>query len=165
MDYLKDTIPERREEPSGIQIELEIDGVTLVADLLDNKAPRTCAMLLDVLPLEEPISHQQWSGSGLQVHGSRLRQATRKAGLWPDPMYPDYGENPHIYGCRGELSFHPISPGLFITYGKSVFSGPEYGVLPSYIFGEINQDLDVLRDVGRKIAREGRTEIVIRRKK
>ena len=164
MDYLKDTIPQRRDQPSGKQIEMEIDGVTLVADLLDNRAPRTCAMIWDVLPLEEPISHQQWSGSGLQVHGSRLRKATRKAGLWPDPMYPDYGESPFIYGCRGELSFHPISPGLFITYGKSVFSGPEYGVLPSYIFGEINQDLDVLRDVGRKIAREGRTEIVIRRK-
>jgi hypothetical protein len=164
MDYLKDTIPRRREQPSGKQIELEIDGVTLVADLLDNRAPRTCSMIWDVLPLEEPISHQQWSGSGLQVHGSRLREATRKAGLWPDPMYPDYGENPFIYGCRGELSFHPISPGLFITYGKSVFSGPEYGVLPSYIFGEINQDLDKLRDVGRKIAREGRTEIVIRKK-
>ena len=164
MDYLKDTIPQRREQPSGKQIKLEIDGVTLVADLLDNRAPRTCAMIWDVLPLEEPISHQQWSGSGLQVHGSRLREATRKAGLWPDPMYPDYGENPFIYGCRGELSFHPISPGLFITYGKSVFSGPEYGVLPSYIFGEINQDLDILRSVGRKIAREGRTEIVIRKK-
>ena len=164
MDYLKDTIPQRRDQPSGKQIEMEIDGVTLVADLRDNRAPRTCAMIWDVLPLEEPISHPQWSGSGLQVHGSRLREATRKAGLWPDPMYPDYGENPFIYGCRGELSFHPISPGLFITYGKSVFSGPEYGVLPSYIFGEINQDLDVLRDVGRKIAREGRTEIVIRRK-
>jgi len=164
MDYLKDTIPQRSEQSSGKQIELEIDGVTLVADLLDNRAPRTCAMIWDVLPLEEPISHQQWSGSGLQVHGSRLREATRKAGLWPDPMYPDYGENPFIYGCRGELSFHPISPGLFITYGKSVFSGPEYGVLPSYIFGEINQDLDKLREIGRKIAREGRTEIVIRKK-
>jgi hypothetical protein len=164
MDYLKDTIPQRKEEPSGKQIEMEIDGVTLVADLLDNRAPRTCAMIWDVLPLEEPISHQQWSGSGLQVHGSRLREATRKAGLWPDPMDADYGENPFIYGCRGELSFHPISPGLFVTYGKSVFSGPEYGVLPSYIFGEINQDLDVLRSVGRNIAREGRTEIVIRRK-
>ena len=164
MDYLKDTSPQRGDQPSGKQIELEIDRVTLVADLLDNRAPRTCAMIWDVLPLEEPISHQQWSGSGLQVHGSRLREATRKAGLWPDPMYPDYGENPFIYGCRGELSFHPISPGLFITYGKSVFSGPEYGVLPSYIFGEINQDLDKLREIGRKIAREGRTEIVIRKK-
>jgi hypothetical protein len=165
MDYLKDTIPQRRKQPSGKQIELEIEGVTLVADLLDDKAPRTCAMILDVLPLEEPISHQQWSGSGLQVHGSRLREATRKAGLWPDPMYPDYSENPNIYGCRGELSFHPISPGLFITYGKSVFSGPEYGVLPSYLFAEINQDLDKLRSIGRKIAREGRTEIIIREKK
>ena len=165
MDYLETTRPVRRKEPSGKQIELEIDGVTLVADLLDNRAPRTCAMILDVLPLEEPISHQQWSGSGLQVHGQRLRAATRKAGLWPDPMYPDYGENPNIYGCRGELVFHPISPGLFITYGKSVYSGPEYGVLPSYLFGEINQDLDKLRDIGRKIAREGRKKIVIREKK
>ena len=80
-------------------------------------------------------------------------------------MYPDYSENPNIYSCRGELGFHPISPGLFITYGKSVYSGPEYGVLPSYIFAEINQDLDKLRAIGRKIAREGRTRITIREKK
>ena len=146
MDYLETTRPIRRKQPSGKQIELEIDGVTLVADMLDNKAPRTCAMILGVLPLEEPISHQQWSGSGLQVHGQRLRDATREAGLWPDPMYPDYGENPYIYSCRGELGFHPISPGLFITYGKSRYYGPEYGVLPSYIFAEINHDLDKLRE-------------------
>ena len=79
-----------------------------------------------------------------------MKEETRKAGLWPESMYPDYGKNPVIYGWRWELSFHHISPGLFITFGKSVFSGPEYCVLPSYIFGEINQDLDILRSVGRK---------------
>jgi len=66
---------------------------------------------------------------------------------------------------RGELGFHPISPGLFITYGKSVYYGPEYGVLPSYIFAEINHDLDKLREIGRQIAREGRKRVVIRVKK
>ena len=155
----------RRKEPSGKQIEIEIAGQTFLANLLDHLAPRTCSAILSTLPFESIVYHQFWSGSGLQVHGPVLKAAAQKFGLWPDPMYPDYGENPNIYSCRGEVGFHPISPGLFITYGKSRFYGPEYGVLPTYIFAEINNDLDKLREIGRKIGREGQQKIAMREKK
>ena len=163
--YVLSSTQTRRKEPSGKQIEIEIAGYTFVADLLDHMAPRTCAAILSALPLETITYHQFWSGSGLQVHGPALKTAAQKFGLWPDPQYPDYGENPNIFSCRGEVGFHPISPGLFITYGKSRFYGPEYGVLPTYIFAEINRDLDKLKEIGRKIGREGQQKIVIREKK
>ena len=37
--------------------------------------------------------------------------------------------------------------------------------MPTYIFAEINKDLDKLREIGRKIGREGQQKIAIREKK
>ena len=149
----------RRKQPSGKQIEIEIAGEVFVADLLDNRAPKTCKAILSILPHESPIWHQFWSGSGLQVHDSTLAKMAEDAGLWPTSNFPDYGENPSIYGCPGDVGFYVI------TYGKSRFFGPPEGVEPTYIFAEIKQDLDKLKQIGRKIGREGADKVIIRERK
>jgi hypothetical protein len=146
----------------GKQIELEIGGVTFVADLLEDKAPKTCAAFLSILPHESITWHQFWSGSGLQVHDETLKQMCRDHGLWPTDNFPDYGENPSIFGCPGDVGFYPVGHGLFITYGKSRFYGPPEGVEPTYIFAEIKDDLDKLHEMGREIGRHGQKKIVLR---
>ena len=58
--------------PSGKQIEIQIGEETFIADLLDHKAPRTCAAILSILPHEGITYHQFWSGNGIQVHDETL---------------------------------------------------------------------------------------------
>jgi len=81
------------------------------------------------------------------------------------PNFPDYGENPSIYGCPGDVGFYPVGNGIFISYGKARFYGPPEGVEPTYIFAEITEDLDKLREVGRNIGRHGQQTIKLREKK
>ena len=45
------------------QIELEVDGVVARAVLLDDQAPRTCAKVWDLLPIEDRTIHVRWSGA------------------------------------------------------------------------------------------------------
>ena len=44
------------------RIELEMDGVVATAVLFDDKAPRTCAKVWDLLPIEDRTIHVRWSG-------------------------------------------------------------------------------------------------------
>ena len=154
-----------RAGPSGKQIEIEIGGEVFVADLLDHLAPKTCAAILSILPHEGVIYHQFWSGQGLQVHDETLKKMSEKAGLWPTSNFPDYGENPSIFGSPGDVGFYPVGYGLFITYGKTRFFGPPEGVEPTYIFAQIKKDLDKLADIGRRIGRKGEQNVVIRARK
>ena len=158
---------DKKEDPrsSGKQIEIEIGGVTFVATLLDKRAPKTCKAILSILPHKGVTYHQFWSGSGLQVHDDTLRKMAEDHGLWPTSNFPDYGENPSIYGCPGDIGFYPVGHGVFITYGKSRFYGPPEGVEPTYIFAEIKDDLDKLYEMGRKIGRHGQQKIVLRERK
>jgi hypothetical protein len=149
---------------SGKQIEIQIGDEVFVADLLDKKAPRTCAAFLSILPHEGITYHQFWSGSGLQVHDPTLKKMAEDHGLWPTANFPDYSENPSIFGCPGDIGFYPIGHGLFITYGKSRFYGPPEGVEPTYIFAEIKEDLQRLNDLGRRIGRHGQQKIILREK-
>ena len=154
-----------KKSPSGKQIEIEIGGVNFTANLLDHKAPKTCAAILSILPYESIVWHQFWSGNGLQVHDETLKKMKAEFGLWPSSNFPDYEENPSIFGCPGDVGFYPIGHGIFISYGKSRFYGPPEGVEPTYIFAEIKDDLDKLYEIGRKIGREGQQKIIFREKK
>ena len=147
---------------SGKKIEIKIGDVAFVADLLDKRAPKTCKAILSILPHESVTWHQFWSGSGLQVHDVTLKKMAEDHGLWPTSNFPDYGENPSIFGCPGDIGFYPVGHGIFITYGKSRFYGPPEGVEPTYIFAEIKEDLDKLYDLGREIGRHGEKKIWIR---
>ena len=74
---------------SGKQIEIQIGDEVFVADLLDKKAPRTCAAFLSILPHEGVTYHQFWSGSGLQVHDPTLKKMAEETGgraYFPDKL-------------------------------------------------------------------------------
>lgn len=44
------------------RIEIEIDGVTGEAELLEDYAPKTTAAFWNALPLEARLTHHKWSG-------------------------------------------------------------------------------------------------------
>jgi len=147
---------------SGKKIEIVIGDERFEAVLLDKRAPKTCKAILSILPHESVTWHQFWSGSGLQVHDDTLREMAEEHGLWPTTNFPDYGENPSIFGCPGDIGFYPVGHGIFITYGKSRFYGPPEGVEPTYIFAEIKDGLDRLYEVGREIGRHGERNVSLR---
>jgi hypothetical protein len=147
------------------EIEIQIGEKLFIAELLPEKAPKTVAAFLSILPLESVTWHQFWSGQGLQCHDLRLKQMARDNGLWPTADFPDYTENPSIYGSAGEVGFYPIGHGLFITYGKCRFYGPPEGVEPTYIFAKINNKLDELYELGKQIGRKGEQKIILREHK
>jgi hypothetical protein len=147
------------------EIEIQIGEKIFIAELLTEKAPKTVAAFLSILPLESVTWHQFWSGQGLQCHDMRLKQMARDHGLWPTADFPDYTESPSIFGSAGEVGFYPVGHGLFITYGKCRFYGPPEGVEPTYIFAKINDKLDELYEIGRQIGRKGEQKIILREHK
>jgi len=147
------------------EIEIQIGDKVFVAEMLWDKAPKTCAAFESILPLESVTWHQFWSGQGLQCHDERLKQMKKDAGLWPNADFPDYSENPSIFGSAGEVGFYPIGHGLFITYGKCRFYGPPEGVEPTYIFAKIKDNLDELFQLGREIGRKGEKKLILRERK
>jgi len=144
------------------QIEIQIGETVFIADLLWEEAPKTCRAIVGILPHESITYHQFWSGEGLQVHDETLKQMACEHGLWPSPNFPDYEENPSIYGTPGEVGFYAVGNGIFLTYGKSRFFGPLDGAEATYIFAVIKQDLDKLYALGKHIGRHGEQKIVIR---
>jgi len=147
------------------EIEIQIGDKTFIAEMMSEKAPKTCKAFESILPLEGVTWHQFWSGQGLQCHDQRLKTMARENGLWPNADFPDYSENPSIYGSAGEVGFYPVGHGLFITYGKCRFFGPPEGVEPTYIFAKIKDDLDELYELGRYIGRHGEQKIILRERK
>jgi hypothetical protein len=144
------------------QIEIQIGNDIFVADLLWEKAPRTTAAIVSILPYEGITYHQFWSGQGLQVHDDTLKKMGHDHGLWPTDNFPDYSENPSIFGSAGEVGFYVVGHGLFLTYGKARFYGPPEGVEPTYIFAKISDNLDRFYELGRHIGRHGQQKIMLR---
>lgn len=144
------------------QIEIQIGDAVFIADLLWEDAPKTCRAIVGILPHESVTYHQFWSGEGLQVHDETLKEMAREHDLWPSPNFPDYGENPSIYGTPGEVGFYAVGNGIFLTYGKSRFFGPLDGAEATYIFAVIKQDLEKLYALGKHIGRHGEQRFVIR---
>jgi hypothetical protein len=87
-----------------IRLTLEPMGVTVIADLLDDEAPRTAGHVWDRLPVEGPAYHGQYSGAEIFV-------------LVPDPI--QIGEE--------NLTGIPIPGELFYFYQgtESVIADPE----------------------------------------
>lgn len=136
------------------QIEIEIRDVTFVAVLLEDMAPKTCNAILSILPFEGVGYHQFWSGPSIQIHSPILEKMIEDHGLWPSASFPEWSENPSIIGCPGELALYPHGGGLFINFGKCLYSG-SIGVESSYHFAKIAKDLDKLYEVGRTFRRKG----------
>ena len=143
------------------QIEININGNIFIANLLEEKATRTCKALLEILPLELEGYHYFWSGEGIQIRDPALKGMANDAGLWPDPVWADTKENAKFNGIPGEVGFYARGGGINITYGQARFFGPPMGVEPNYIFAKID-DTKRLYTVGRTFRREGAQKISIK---
>ena len=127
-----------------MQLVLRIDDMTLPLRLHLDRAPKTCASLLRVLPFENKIIHGRWSGEACWVPLGEL----------------DWGvepENQTTEPAPGQILFHPngISEAeILVPYGKSKFAC-KHGPLFGNHFATVDAEPHCLFEVGERVLYEG----------
>ena len=104
-------------EAAGRQIEIDVDGVTVTASLLDATAPKTAEALWDALPLKGRVTNTKWSGQMLRFWGG-------DGDLGQVPIRLAAAENGQELHWPGYLYYHPAYRGLRLCYGQAQQSGP-----------------------------------------
>ena len=139
---------------TGRKIEIEIEGVKLIAGLLEEEAPRTCEAFVRILPLEGELWSLRWSGDGVQAHHPKLEAMGEQ--------HKVLLENFTVMAARGDILFWPRDRGLFICYNY-MYSKGITGEEPSNLFGHVApQYYPALYDIGRKIYSEGKKRFAVR---
>jgi hypothetical protein len=106
-------------------IEIEVDGVSCQAELLETVAPRTAAAFWEALPLTTRLTHSQWSGpaclAGIDLPNN-LELERPVCSIYPGTLVV----RPH----RGEL---------LIGYGSAEYrsaAGVEYATRVARLIGD-----------------------------
>jgi hypothetical protein len=94
-------------------IELNLEGVTAVARLLEKEAPKTCQALWSVLPFEDMVIHSHCSGGRLHTtNHPKLNLATSG--------YP-LVENPSAYQGPGDVVVWTATSEITVCYSPGQF--------------------------------------------
>ena len=94
------------------KLEIVAGGYRMVGELLEDKAPKTCAVFKKMLPLKNKIIHVRWSGQGVWIP-----YGDERTGL-------EY-ENNTSHPAPGEMLFYPGGVSemeLILAYGRCLFS-------------------------------------------
>jgi len=131
------------------QIKIEVEGGhVMIADLLEDLAPKTCRYIWDSLPLEDEMLQVKWSGHVLYVFSTidfDKAECSRVHGVCPgDILY-----NPHVH----DAAEHPHE--IAFVYGPASMATVS-GYAISNLFARIQpQYLNELYDLGIEISRKG----------
>jgi hypothetical protein len=104
------------EAAGGRRLAIELDGVVATARLLQDLAPRTCAQLVERLPLEGPATNTAWSGAVTRFWGPLGGEGN--VGFTVDPP-----EATTQFHWPGYLYYHLAWDGLRLCYGDGQQSG------------------------------------------
>jgi len=139
---------------SGRQVDIEMDGVTVTASLLDATAPRTADALWKALPLVGKVTNTKWSGQMLRFWGDG------KDGALPIDL--DSAENGQVLHWPGYVYYHPAYRGIRFCYGQAQQSGPT-SVSTLTPLARLRGDWSAFRGKAAAIMFEGAKSMVIRR--
>jgi hypothetical protein len=140
------------------EIVIEGRGRVFTAELLEKKAPKTCQLILENLPLELEALHAKMSG---EMFYAFLPESIKEdVGLENATIYPHQGE---ILYYRGIMSSGLTLSELMVAYGRAVMVGSR-GEELSNVFGRISGNLDELFDFGTDVHKKGATKITIKKK-
>ncbi len=98
-------------------IEVELDGVTVKAELLDYIAPRTCRALWEVLPAQGPATNTIWSGQMLRFWGPHGPEGEV-------PIHLEGQDRGEVLQWPGYVYWHQSWRGVRICYGDAQQGGP-----------------------------------------
>ena len=131
-------------------IQVQIGEYLFRAKLLNTLAPRTCAALLKVMPIEGKVIQARWSGEAVW--------------LQMDPYQVEVPlENPTSHPSVGNLLYYPggvSEKEILIPYGAACFAS-KVGMLPGNHFATIVENVQKLPKMGETVLWEGAQEIRI----
>ena len=153
-----------------IELSLQEKKVRAVATLLDDEAPRTCAALWEMLPINGDTYHAKWAGRELYT-------------LVPPPKLGPGNENATIMPIPGDLLYFDVSPDsidipismrkahplglvdIAVFYGRNNFLLGPHGFMPGNLFATITEGLAEYAKACGEVFREGviRERFIIRR--
>jgi hypothetical protein len=119
------------------------------ARLLDDLAPKTCALFRSMMPYREKIIHVRWSGEGCWIPLGDID--------WGVPL-----ENATSYPAPGHLLFYPggfSETEILLAYGGVRFAS-KMGQLAGSHFLTLTEGFDRLPDLGRMTLWQGAQDIV-----
>lgn len=143
-----------------IELVLKQKGVRAVATFLDDAAPRTCAALWEMLPIDGDTFHAKWAGRELYT-------------LVPPPATSPGLENATIMPIPGDLLWFDVSPDsidlpiemrkanprglvdIAVFYGRNNFLLSPQGFMPGNLFATITEGLAEYAKACGEVFREG----------
>jgi hypothetical protein len=135
------------------RIELEIEGIVVAGALFDDKAPRTCAKIWDLLPVDDRTIQVRWSGSAWRTEKNY-------------PLALGEVENPVTVLQAGDLIYYD-EPRLDlykigVAYGRAAWRDFAGDLRVGHI-GRLSGDLAGFTKVCERIIFEGPKRVRIRR--
>ncbi len=135
-----------------MRLVIEIEREKFLALLHEDRAPKTCSALLKAMPINGKVIHARWSGEAIWLPMGNISVQT------------DF-ENQTVHPSKGELLFYPgflSEREILIPYGSSVFAS-KAGFLPGNHFASMEDGLERLAEVGKRVLWEGAKKITIRK--
>jgi hypothetical protein len=136
------------------RIRLTLDGAGVLARLLDERAPRTCERLWQILPFTDRVTHSRWAGG--RFHTNR---------------HPDLGidmrdyprvENPSSFQAPGDVVVFPVNGELAACYAPGAYQWMGLQWVASRI-AVIEGDMKAFARAIERLQWEGAKELVIAR--
>lgn len=152
-------------EPSParkVRISFPGDGVTAVADLLDDDCETTCQALWDLLPLRLTALHDIWSGHLVLAHLDTSVQLPPENVLTYIPVPGDifyYYRPPHY--VRGAPYGRAESAELGFVYAEDTRPQGPRGPEAVNLFASISSGLEDFAQACEEMVRRGQREILI----
>ena len=134
-----------------MSIEITVGGLRFLARLETERAPKTCAKFVSMLPLQTKIIQARWSGESAWIPFGDLDL--------------DLGyENHTSYPAPGHLLLYPggiSETEILFPYGSTVFAS-KMGQLAGNHFATIYEGNEHLAELGRIVMWEGAQEITFK---
>jgi hypothetical protein len=135
------------------RIELEIEGVVVPGVLFDDKAPRTCGKIWDLLPVDDRTIQVRWSGAAWRTERNY-------------PLALGEVENPVTVLQAGDLIYYDEPRlDLFkigVAYGRAAWRDFAGDITVAHV-GRLSGDLAGFTKVCERIIFEGPKRVRIRR--
>ncbi|MCW4012627.1 MAG: DUF3830 family protein [Candidatus Bathyarchaeota archaeon] len=129
-------------------LKLTIGEHVFKAKLHTDKAPETCRMLMEKMPITGKAIQARWSGEAawLQMDPYGIEAPQENATSYPGP---------------GQLLYYPggvSEKEILIPYGSAIFAS-KFGLLPGNHFATIVEGVELLEAMGETVFRKGAQDI------
>lgn len=146
-----------------IEIILPESGVRAVAELHEDKAPKTCEAFLNALPHEGIITHAKWCGDEVWTN-MKASEALKNLPPENQTVLPQKGDL--TFAFFGKNQIRSVKEDMYdfaIWYGIDTWIRVPTGTHPMNQFGTVIENLDELGAQCAKTLTEGTKKILINR--